>query len=60
MADHIPVKDHPHLARDLSTGMIMNINKSKTRQKRLEAEQRRKERQEIAEKKNEEKEIKRL
>jgi len=58
MADHIPVKDHPHLARDLSTGMILNINKSKTRQKRLEAEQRSKERQEIAELKSDVNEIK--
>jgi hypothetical protein len=40
--------------------MILNINKSKTRQKRLEAEQRSKERQEIAELKSDVNEIKSL
>lgn len=32
MTDLIPVKDHPDLARDPKTGMIMNINKGKIRQ----------------------------
>lgn len=32
MKDLIPVKDHPDLARDPKTGMIMNINKGKIRQ----------------------------
>jgi len=27
-----PVKDHPDLARDMDTGMIVNINKVKHRQ----------------------------
>jgi len=28
----MPVKDHPDLARDTQTGMIVNINKDKHRQ----------------------------
>ena len=60
MADYIPVKDHPDLVRDPNTNMILNINKSKTRQKKLEAEQRSKERQEIAELKSDVNEIKSL
>ena len=32
MQELIPVKDHPDLARDPKTGMIMNINKGKIRQ----------------------------
>ena len=47
MADHIPVKDHPHLARDLSTGMILNINKSNHKRKKLVTEAKMQERAEI-------------
>ena len=47
MADLIPVKDHPDLARDSVTGMILNINKSKTKHKKLEAQQRKQDRSEI-------------
>lgn len=47
MTNYVPVKDHPDLVRDTNTGMILNINKSKTKQKRLEAAQRQKERQEL-------------
>ena len=32
MRNLIPVKDHPDLARDAETGMIVNINKDKHRQ----------------------------
>ena len=32
MRNLLPVKDHPDLARDTTTGMIVNINKDKHRQ----------------------------
>jgi len=32
MRNLMPVKDHPDLARDTQTGMIVNINKDKHRQ----------------------------
>jgi hypothetical protein len=58
MTNYVPVKDHPDLVRDMNTGMILNINKSKTKQKKLEAAQRQKERQELDELKSDVSEIK--
>jgi len=58
MTNYVPVKDHPDLVRDMNTGMILNINKSKTKQKKLEAAQRQQERQELDELKSDVSEIK--
>lgn len=58
MSNYVPVKDHPDLVRDMNTGMILNINKSKTKQKRLEATQRQQERQELDQLKSDVGEIK--
>jgi hypothetical protein len=58
MTNYVPVKDHPDLVRDMNTGMILNINKSKTKQKKLEAAQRQKDRQELDELKSDVSEIK--
>jgi len=58
MSSYVPVKDHPDLVRDMNTGMILNINKSKTKQKRLEATQRQQERQELDQLKSDVGEIK--
>lgn len=58
MTNYVPVKDHPDLVRDMNTGMILNINKSKTKQKKLEAAQRQQERQELDKLKSDVSEIK--
>jgi len=43
----MPVKDHPDLARDMDTGMIVNINKDKHRQHLENVERIKKEKEEI-------------
>ena len=43
----MPVKDYPDLARDMNTGMIVNINKDKHRQYLEVVEQIKKEKEEI-------------
>lgn len=56
----IPVKDHPDLAKDTTTGAIVNINKDKyLRQKRLQ-EQRKTQREELDTLKSDVQEIKML
>lgn len=47
MRNLIPVKDHPDLARDAETGMIVNINKDKHRQHLENVERIKKEKEEI-------------
>ena len=47
MTDYIPVKDYPDLVRDPNTNMILNINKSKSRHKRIVEEAKKQERAEI-------------
>lgn len=56
----IPVKDHPDLAKDTTTGAIVNINKDKyLRQKKLQ-EQRKTQREELDTLKSDVQEIKML
>ena len=47
MTDYIPVKDYPDLVRDPNTNMILNINKSKGRHKKIVEEAKKQERAEI-------------
>ena len=47
MTDYIPVKDYPDLVRDPKTNMILNINKSKHKHKRIVDEARKQERAEL-------------
>ena len=47
MTDYIPVKDYPNLVRDPNTNMVLNINKSKSRHKRIVEEAKKQERAEI-------------
>jgi len=56
----IPVKDHPDLAKDTTTGAIVNINRDKyLRQKKLQ-EQRKTQREELDTLKSDVQEIKML
>ena len=43
----IPVKDNPDLARDVQTGMIVNINKNKHKQHLENVERTKREKEEI-------------
>jgi hypothetical protein len=56
----IPVKDYPDLMRDEQTGMIVNINKSKHRQRQLAIEHQRKKNEEIDQLKDDVNEIKQM
>ena len=47
MSDYIPVKDHPDLVIDPNTNMILNINKSNHKRKKLVTEAKMQERAEI-------------
>ena len=58
MRNLIPVKDHPDLARDKNTGMIVNINKVKHKQHMQIMNSRREERQELENLRGEVKELK--
>jgi hypothetical protein len=54
----IPVDGYPDLARDPSTGMILNINKDKIRQELLKRERAKQEREELNQLKSDVNEIK--
>ena len=58
MRNLIPVKDHPDLARDKNTGMIVNINKVKHKQHMQIMNSRKEERQELENLRGEVKELK--
>ena len=58
MRNLIPVKDHPDLARDKNTGMIVNINKVKHKQHMQIMNSKREERQELENLRDEVKDIK--
>jgi hypothetical protein len=54
----LPVEGHPHLVRDMKTGVICNINKSKAEQAGRVRLQRMKERAEVEDLKSEVHELK--
>lgn len=56
----IPVRDHPDLARDERTGMIVNINKNKHRERQKAVEWQRKKTEEMDQLKTDVEEIKQL
>jgi len=58
MRNLIPVKDYPDLARDVETGMIVNINKDKYRQHLNMVHRIKKDREEINSLKSEVQEMK--
>ena len=58
MRNLMPVKDHPDLARDMDTGMIVNINKDKYRQHLNMVERIKKDKEEISTLKSEVQEMK--
>jgi hypothetical protein len=58
MRNLMPVKDHPDLARDMDTGMIVNINKDKYKQHLNMIERIKQDKEEISSLKNEVQEMK--